>query len=144
LKYAAKVANAPFKTPKGPDVMKLGIQSTTSNSVTVKVDVSDVERSKAYGGLNGQVFAATGSQPIKMVRMFVDEHPYTSQNTGKLMNPLDGVFNSPTESASLNTGVLSPGRHVLYVAAEDEKGYKGPISAAFFTIDYCCPSFVIH
>jgi hypothetical protein len=45
LIYAAKVASAPFKIPKGPDVLSLEVESTTSNSVTVTVLVSDEERS---------------------------------------------------------------------------------------------------
>jgi hypothetical protein len=38
--------------------------------------VSDEERSIAYG----KAFAATGSQAIAMVRVLVDEHPYTTQS----------------------------------------------------------------
>jgi hypothetical protein len=106
LIYAAKVASAPFKIPKGPDVLLLEIISTTSDSVNVTVLVSDEERSIAYG----KAFAATGSQAIAMVRVLVDEHPYTTQSTGKSMMPSDaGGFNLPTEAAFLEIKSLSPG-----------------------------------
>jgi hypothetical protein len=137
LIYAAKVASAPFKIPKGPDVLSLEVESTTSDSIIVTVLVSDEERSIAYG----EAFAATGSQDIKKVRLFIDEHPYTAHNpdAGESMNPLDvDGFNSPTESASLeiDTKSLSSGQHVVYVEAEDSDGFKGPISAAFFDVRF--------
>ena len=74
-----------------------------------------------------------------MVRVFVDDHPYTisDPNAGMAMNPLDDDgFTSPTESASLeiDTKSLSSGRHVVYVEAEDSDGFKGPISAGFFDV----------
>jgi hypothetical protein len=135
LLYAAKVASAPFKISKGPDVLSLEIESTTSNSIIVTVVVSDEERSIAYG----EAFAATGSQVIAMVRVFVDDHPYTisDPNAGVAMNPLNAYdFNSPTESASLEIDIesLSSGQHVVYVEAEDSDGFKGPISAGFFDV----------
>jgi hypothetical protein len=135
LIYAAKVASAPFKIPKGPDVLSLEIESSTLDSITVTVLVSDEERSIAYG----EAFAATGSQDIAEVRVFVDDHPYTIPNpdAGESMSPLDADgFNSPTESAFLeiDTKSLSPGQHVVYVQAEDSAGFKGPISAAFFDV----------
>jgi carboxypeptidase T len=135
LIYATKVASAPFKIPKGPDVMSLEIESTITNSVTVTVLVSDTERSVAYD----EAFASTGSQAIAIVRMFVDEHPYTTQNpdAGKSMNPVDANgFNSPTERAflTIDTQSLASGQHVLYIEAEDIAGDRGPISAAFFSI----------
>jgi hypothetical protein len=133
LIYAARVARAPFKIPKGPDVLSLEIESTISDSITMTVLVSDEERSIAYG----EAFAATGSQHIAEVRVFVDEHPYTTLDAGRLMKPLDADgFNSPTESAFLEIDAesLSPGRHVLYVEAEDSAGFRGPISAAFFDV----------
>jgi len=85
----------------------------------------------------GEAFAATGSQSIAIVRLFVDEHPYTTQKLGMLMNALDADgFNSPTEAAllTIDTQSLSPGQHVLYVEAEDSAGFKGPISAGFFQV----------
>jgi hypothetical protein len=135
LLYAAKVASAPFKIPKGPDVLSLKIENTTSDSITVTVLVSDEKRSVAYG----EAFNATGSQNIAKVRVFVDHHPYTAVNSNgeRWMNSTDGDgFNSPTEAAflNINTADLLSGQHVLYVEAEDSAGFKGPISAAFFDV----------
>jgi hypothetical protein len=135
LIYSTKVASAPFRIPKGPDVLSLKIQSTTADSITVTVSVSDKFRSVAYG----KAFAATGKQNIETVRVFVDNHPYTLTNStaGQTMKPVgvDG-FNSPTETASLtiDTKGLSSGQHVMYVEAEDSAGFKGPISAAFCNV----------
>jgi hypothetical protein len=135
LIYSTKVTSAPFTIPKGPDVLSLEIKSTTANSITVTVLVSDKDRSVAYG----KAFAATGNQNIGTVRVFVDNHPYTVTNStaGQTMKPV-GVngFKSPTEAASLtiDTKGLSSGQHVVYGEAEDNKGFKGPISAAFFDV----------
>jgi hypothetical protein len=60
----------------------------------------------------GEAFAATGSQSIAIVRLFVDEHPYTTQNpdAGEFMSPLDADdFNSPTEVAFLTCIVYRGG-----------------------------------
>jgi hypothetical protein len=135
LLYAAKVASSPFNIPKGPDVLSLNIENTTSDSITVTALVSDEQRSVAYG----EAFAATGSQNIAKVRMFLDNHPYSITNSSgeKWMNPADvDGFNSPTEAAFLEiyTADLSRGQHVLYVEAEDSAGFRGPISAAFFDV----------
>jgi carboxypeptidase T len=135
LIYASKVASAPFRIPKGPDILSLEIESTMDN-ILVMVLVSNEERSIAYG----EAFVATGSQAIVMVCMFVDDHPYTigGPSAGKPMNPLDADgFNSPTELASLeiDTKKLHSGQHVVYVEAEDSDGYKGPISTAFFNVE---------
>jgi hypothetical protein len=73
LLYAAKVASAPFKIPKGPDVLSLNIEDTTLDSITVTALVSDDQRSFAYG----EAFTATGSQNIAKVRIFLDNHPYS-------------------------------------------------------------------
>jgi hypothetical protein len=136
LIYAAKVASAPFRIPKGPDILSLEIKSTTSDNITVTVLVSDEKRSIAYG----KAFNATGSQTIATVRVFVDNHPYTystNSSAGETMKPM-GVtnFNSPTETTSLtiDTKSLSSGQHVVYVEAEGSAGFKGPISAAFFNV----------
>jgi tRNA threonylcarbamoyladenosine modification (KEOPS) complex Pcc1 subunit len=135
LIYSAKVASAPFRIPKGSDVLSLKIKSTKLDSITVTVSVSDEERSVAYG----EAFAATGNQNIKRVRIFIDDHLYALKNStaGETMKSMDlGGFNSPTERASLtiDTKGLSSGQHVLYVEAEDSAGFKGTISAAFFDI----------
>ena len=101
----------------------------------MSVLVSDKERSTAYH----KAFDATGSQAIAMVHVFIDKHPYTTQNpsTGQSMDPVDANgFNSSTEWAvlTIDTQNLAPGQHILYIEVEDSAGFKGAILVAFFNI----------
>jgi cell division septation protein DedD len=52
------------------------------------------------------------------------------------MAPSDGSFNSPVEGAeaTLDTGSLSIGRHVILVRGKDDQNNWGPYSAAFLDV----------
>lgn len=114
LTYAAKTSMAPYSLSKGPDVTSIAT-SVTGDSLTVTAVASD----DAYSSSNHP----SSQQEVEEVRMFVNEHPDEGQ-TGTL---LAGT------SSTVDISNLPDGRHMVYVQAKDSDGYKGPVTAAYFT-----------
>ncbi|MFC6590718.1 M14 family zinc carboxypeptidase [Deinococcus lacus] len=124
LKYALKVARAPYQMASAPDAVNVSV-SGTALTATVK----DTQT----------VGAAT--QTIRSAEYFVDTPPWAG-GTGTPMTATDGSFNSGSEAvkATLNLSGLSAGRHTIYVRATDSSGATGPVSAAFVTVGGSAPT----
>jgi hypothetical protein len=53
------------------------------------------------------------------------------------MEAVDNMFDSEEEAVGLALSArdhFTPGRHILYVQAEDSDGYKGPVSSVFVEV----------
>jgi len=72
LLYTTKLANAPFKLTKGPDILDASVRYT-NDGVEVSATASDSEMVNAIGGSFSDF--RTGDQDIAQVMLFVDEHP---------------------------------------------------------------------
>ena len=130
LLYAAKAARRPYQTPAGPDALSVSATPTTTVAgalVTINASANDT-RYKAGEG--------EPTQNIAAARYTID---VPSWATGVISYPLaatDGTFNSSIESitAQLNTAGLAPGRHSVFVEAQDASGNWGVPTAVFIWV----------
>jgi len=121
LTYAAKSTTAPYRIPKGPDVTSVTTEVVNGgNSLVVTADASD----SAYSSNNHP----SSQQGVSEVRTFVNIHPYDLQNG---QAPVGEVL-SNQQSITIDISGLDYGRHTVYVQAEDEDGFIGPVTAAYF------------
>lgn len=147
LVYGAKVAQFPYKTPLGPDIisvakpMRNGIDTprvSLNSRLTLRVCASDEARIS-----NGdENYVETGNQDVIGVDVYLDIHPSneTATESRMSMKPSDGLFNSVSEVAELEIDLskFSIGRHTLYFQATDSDGFIGPITSRYFEV--CAPS----
>lgn len=72
LVYIAKIAQAPFKEVKGPDILDASVRYANSG-IEVSATASDGEMVNAIGGRFSDF--RTGDQDIAQVQLYVDVHP---------------------------------------------------------------------
>lgn len=133
LLYAAKAARTPYQTPGGPDILNLTASPSTADwgeTITISASASDAHFSTRNG--------TEATQAIQAAQAYLDVPPWESGATPLPFTALDGNFNTTTENITLNLPAtnLSPGRHTLYVRAQDASGSWGAVSALFITINY--------
>lgn len=140
LLYAAKVARTPYLTPAGPDSRALSLDPplvAPGDPSTLHVTLDDTRFSNA-----------NGTEPVSAItaaEVYVDLAPW---ETGAVALPLtadDGTWSSTIEAAhaTLGTGTLASGRHILYVRGQDAAGDWGPVSALFlYVLDPATAPFV--
>jgi carboxypeptidase T len=118
LTYLAKIARAPFRLSKGPDITNLSAV-VKGDLLTVNITASDSALS--YGGVS------TSQQSIRHIRVFLNIHPYSISSSnltrGYVLQSGIGVIDVST--------LTNQTRHVLYAEATDSAGYTGPITAAY-------------
>jgi hypothetical protein len=137
LLYHAKIARTPYLLTRGPD-------ANNSPSVPITVTQGDpavVTATMNYnwrGAIDNQVNAYL--QNVAAAEYYIDTPPWAG-GTAQPMNATDGTFDSPTENvdASVPTGSLSLGRHVVFMRGRgvtDYEGFQswGPISAVFLDV----------
>jgi hypothetical protein len=117
LTYAAKTSKAPYSLSKGPDVTAVIARMVDGNTLAVTATASDSAWSSSSH--------PASNQGIREIRVYVNEHPFDSLRgqTG---------FVQAGESVDIDVSTLAEGRHFIYVQAEDEDGYKGLVTAAYF------------
>lgn len=148
LRYAFKVAHAPYLWPAGPEVIAVSPLSATvaaGDAVTVTAQADDT---RSFSGF----FGSDPAQPVQAARASLDQPPWSSEAIHWPVLPADGRFDEPQEALLLDmqTACWSAGRHLLYLQAQDQAGNWGAPSAtllqitdgAEFTIDLDAPSAV--
>jgi len=130
LFYAARVADAPYLLPAGPDTTAIDLNTNTVNAgepVTVTAEI----RGDRYNNSNG----TEPTRTVAAAEIFVDTGP-EQNGTPIAMSPLDGAFDQLTEQAGrlLDTTGLEPGRHTILVRGVDVDGNAGPLSTRFLTV----------
>ncbi|MEC4724699.1 PKD domain-containing protein [Shewanella sp. D64] len=133
LKYAAKIVEAPYLIPSGPDITSISIVGHPIDAiaqnyrVTLNVTASDDRFSKRGG--------TETTQDISEIALYIDDAPWDDGQT-TLLTPLDGTFDEKTEQGELqiNASDLSIGQHTLYLKAKDTSGQWGALSAQFIQI----------
>jgi PKD repeat protein/murein tripeptide amidase MpaA len=133
LLYAAKVVRAPYLTPAGPDALSVSV-SPTLVAAGAPVTLTAILTDARYSALNG----TEPSQNIVAAEYYVDAPPWVTTTT-PISYPLaaaDGAFDAPQEAvqATLDTGDLTEGRHMLFVRGQDAAGNWGPFSAVFIHV----------
>jgi hypothetical protein len=131
LIHLAKIARTPYLLTRGPDANQV---ATNPMTVTQGTD-------SQIGGTMNYVWTGNGYiQNVAAAEYYIDTPPWAG-GTGVPMTAVDGAFDSPTEAvqATIATGSLSVGRHIIFVrgrGVNDYSGFQswGAVSAAFLTI----------
>lgn len=131
IRYAARNLWAPYVYPTGPDTTTLNASpgfAVPGTPVTITATADD--------GTFNQNNGTEPVQAIASVSAYLDAPPWASGASGAAMAPSDGRFDTSRESATLriDTGHLSPGRHVVYVRGTDAGGHPGTPQAVYFTV----------
>jgi hypothetical protein len=134
LLYAFKAARRPYQSPSGPEVVGVAApaQVYAGDPVTVTATVSDA---RYYSG-NDFLWGAEPVQDVAAVSVTVDAPPWAEGAPQLAMSAADGAFDSAQEDATvvLDGAALAPGRHTLFVAAQDAAGNTGVPGAAFVEV----------
>lgn len=130
LRYAAKAARRPYQEPKGPEVLNAVLSATSiepGDPVTLTATANDTRYAS-----NG-----CGTEPTQSVASAgytIDVPPWDGAPLP--MAAADGSFNTGIEglTAALDTSALAPGRHLIYVVADDAAGNRGVPTAVFLDV----------
>ena len=130
--YAAKVAGAPYLLPSGPEVLDAAVPPV---AVEAGQPV-DPHRRRRRQPLHRPQRRRTGAKRGGGARLRRRIPPWQDGAQAIAMDAVDGSFDSPAESVevSLDTTGFSPGRHLLYLQAEDTDGHLGAVSAVFLDV----------
>ncbi len=139
LIYAAKVARTPYQTPAGPDALNLAVSSSTveaGTSVALTATINDTR----YRQNNG----TEPTQAIAAAEYYVDTPPWQTGAVANAMTASDGSFSSTIEgvTATVSTGSLAAGKHILFVRGKDANGNWGAFSAIFLSVTCTAPASV--
>ena len=133
LLYAARAARAPYQLPAGPDTLDVDV---SENRVAAGKPVTLTARLH-----DGRFSDRNGIEPVQEVAAaayHVGGRPWLTATAtlAGTMSAADGAFDQPEERGTVvvDTGVLAPGRHLIYVRGRDAVGNWGPVSAAFLEV----------
>ncbi len=132
LKYAARVARAPYLLPAGPDALTVvatpASVPTPGPLVTITATLTDTR----FNNSNG----TEPTQSITAGEAYADTPPWGAGAAPAAMAASDGSFNSTSEgvTATLSTTGWTTGRHVVFVRGRDASGSWGPVSAVFVDV----------
>ena len=128
LLYLAKIARTPYLTSHGPDANSV---VTTPASVPQGTS-SQLTASTTFAWSNNAF-----SQNVGGAEYYIDTPPWA----GGTAIPMNGTFTSTTVAvnATINTGSLSAGRHIIFVRGRGVNNFQGfqtwgPITAAFLDV----------
>lgn len=115
LLYLARVTQAPYTQPLGPDIENLSVIPNVIIENT-SVQISGTANDNRYNQSNGlQV-----SEPIDSVKLYINELPINSSN-GQNLAALDGSYDAEIEAfvGDVDTQFLFPGKNLIYLQAND-------------------------
>ena len=130
LRYAAKIARTPYLTPNGPEVVAPALTPAPVASGT-PVALAATADDTRFNNTNG----VEPTQAIAAAEVYVDLPPW-SGGTPVALAAADGAFDETVEglAGNLATGVLAPGRHDLFLRAQDAGGDWGAVTGAFLWV----------
>ncbi|MEZ4767583.1 MAG: M14 family zinc carboxypeptidase [Caldilineales bacterium] len=131
LLYAAKVVRTPYMTPAGPDALNVTAAPDTVTigaPVVLTATVNDTRYNNSQG--------TEPSQAIAAAEYYIDTPPWQAGAVAHPMAAADGTFNSTIEevTATINSGSLGIGRHLIFVRGKDAADNWGAFSAAFLDV----------
>jgi len=135
LLQTAKSVRTSYLTPWGPDTLSLSVPPLPV-AAGPPVDVTATVDDTRYGPAAGLcVGAPTPIQTVAGAALYVDVPPWQA-GAPIALSAADGAFDETVEEveASLATGSLGPGRHLLYVQGQDAADDLGAVSAAFLHV----------
>ncbi|MCA9929818.1 MAG: hypothetical protein KC419_15130 [Anaerolineales bacterium] len=118
FQYAAKLARAPYQLIHGPDVTAVTTTISPANQLTITAVIDD---------------SHNGNQSIASAVYTIDTPYWTTGAITETLTPADGSFDAPIETgtAVIDLNTLTPGRHLLYLRAQDDQGNWGVVTAVF-------------
>ena len=128
LRYISRAVHAPYQLPAGPDTVDVQVSADLvvpgdTVAVTAHLDSSRFNQSNGSQTVN-DIFSAG---------LYVDVLPWDTDAV-QPMDPADGAFDSPVETATANIVAGAAGRHFVYVQAGDTASHPGTPNAAFFDV----------
>lgn len=128
LRYAARTLHAPYRLPQGPDALSVKVSSSRiviGSPVTLTASIDDTRYNQSNG--TQAIYAITAATAS------VDALPWEMAALPIAMNAVDGAFNSASEAVNvvLDTSLLIPGKHLIYVQGKNASGASGPPAATF-------------
>jgi carboxypeptidase T len=129
--YAAKTARSPYVSPRGPSTVNpVAATAVQGNNALLNATINDAAYGNAVGSIGRPLV-----RNVQSAEYFVDVAPWAG-GTAIPMIATDSLFNTGTESvtASIPTGSLSVGRHLIYVRGTNDAGFTGPVTAAFLDV----------
>lgn len=127
LVYSAKVADAPYRTPFGPNITNLDVTVMEENDNLSLIITAGVTDTQYYGYINP-------TQDISSVRYSIDTPIWKTTEVNTIPQPKDGAYDTPEEEIEIiiSGDHLEYGRHILFMQGQDTTGQWGPVSAVFF------------
>ncbi len=131
LLYSAKVARTPYQTPAGPEALNITLSSASvvrGQPVQLTANLNDGR----YSNVNG----TEPTQAVAGGTVYLGAPPWAGAPPSAAMTARDGAFNGTIEiaDATIDTSLLAPGRHLIYVEGRDALGNRGPVSAKFLDV----------
>jgi carboxypeptidase T len=131
LLYSAKVARTPYQTPGGPEALSVTLSSASvvrGQPVQISATLNDAR----FSNVNG----TEPTQAVAGGTVYLGAPPWAGTPPTAAMTARDGAFNGTSEivDATIDTGLLAPGRHLIYVEGRDALGNRGPVSAKFLDV----------
>jgi hypothetical protein len=126
--FAHKIARRPYVTSYGPDVQDLEVTSDEGSS-GFPVNLTATAVDHRYPG--------DPVRPITAAEYFIGAPG--QDGAGIPLDPMDGAWGGLSEvvAATIETGSLSLGRHVLLVHGQNDLGDWGPFTAVFVEVEVC-------
>lgn len=131
LRYAARIAQAPYLRGGGPDVYAVTVLPTEvleGESFTVTATVDDTRFNHSHG--------SEPSQNIASARVALFAPPFHPQAMQQTLLPADGNFDGTIETVTgvVDTDALAPGRHLVHVSGTDASGREGAVAAGWIEV----------
>jgi hypothetical protein len=127
LTYMAKAAALPYLLPAGPEALSL---------IAVPLGGASGAPLRLRAVINDRRFPPGSGEPMQAIaaaEYSLDTPPWIEGTVRTPMQPVDGAFDELVETveAVIDTSLLSPGRHTVYVRGQDERENWGVVSAQF-------------
>lgn len=132
LFFACKASRQPYLAPAGPDVIQVkAVEPTNQIGVPVTITAS---------ALTGRVYGSNPLPPnltLGAARYSIDQPSWIEGTRLRSMTVVDGVFDETFEylTATIDTGSLAPGRHTVFVEAQNAEGRWGVPTGTFFWVE---------
>ncbi|WP_165371523.1 M14 family zinc carboxypeptidase [Pseudolysobacter antarcticus] len=131
LRYAARTLHAPYKLPQGPDALNVKVSASRvviGSPITLSASIDDTRYNQSNG--TQTIYAITAATAT------VDALPWEAAALPIAMNAVDGAFDSSSEAvnAVLDTSLLTPGKHLIYMQGSNSSGASGPPAATFLQV----------
>lgn len=132
LLYAFKAARRPYMNPAGPESIDTSLSAekiAPGATLTLTTRADDTRYDSAGWG-------EEPVQPIKGARYSIDQPSWMDGTQTFSLSPLDGSLDSPVENLFdyVDTSLLTPGRHTIFIESQDLDGNWGVPGAAFFWV----------